>query len=91
MLKTDTSAPGMKLVSVQCIPVIDCGEEVRPQFKGTTKDTTGWSLYLRRESGLVEWVADVADQDTANFFGSALSTHHGIPIEPLDINKMSLI
>jgi hypothetical protein len=71
-----------KVVSIQVVPVIEDNGNVTPQFEGPTSHTTSWGVYERSEAGTANWVADVADEDKAMFFGEQLAAYHEVKIEP---------
>lgn len=68
-------------VAIQVIPIIQTVYGATPQFEGPDETTTDWAVYGRLANGEVEWLADVANEATAEIVGIALAKLHGVEIE----------
>lgn len=74
-----------QVCGVQVVPVIfghDETKEVTVQFDGPSELTTNWSVYTRDPVGMAHWFADLGDEESAMFVGTALATKHNVKIEP---------
>jgi hypothetical protein len=63
-----------------CLVILPAKEDGLCQENGPDKDTHHWRILAVYRSEMLSWLADAADQQTAEFIGRCLAAHLDVPI-----------